>query len=77
MKRKFNYPFKHGGALTAADMNVIGDLMRTLGWIDERGYVIGELGAIQGVQGATGPQGVQGATGPALEIQWELLNGKE
>lgn len=67
--KKFNYPFNQGGCLTANDMNIIGDMMRALGWIDEYGNVIGKLtGNVgptgpTGPQGATGPQGIQGVTG--------------
>ena len=42
--KKFNYPFSDGGALTANDMNIIGDMMRALGWIDEQGNVLSQAG---------------------------------
>lgn len=67
--KKFNYPFNQSGCITANDMNIIGNMMIALGWIDDQGNVIGKLtGNVgptgpTGPQGATGPQGMQGATG--------------
>lgn len=40
--KKMNYPFKDGGALTANDMNIIGDMMKDAGYLNDKGQVIGD-----------------------------------
>lgn len=40
--RKMNYPFKNGGSLTANDMNIIGNMMKDAGYLNDKGQVIGD-----------------------------------
>lgn len=54
MSKKLNYPFKTGSILSSTDMNIVGDMMKELRYIDANGYVTGkELRLTEPVQHIT------------------------